>query len=195
MSPRVGLDDAMIMQAAASIADDNGLQSVTLATLAKQLNVRPPSLYNHVNGLPEIRNKLTLIGLQGLHASMQAALANENKPDSDAIPALALAYAQYATEHPGLYEATININAKEHSETIQQEAAKVVELVSSGLRPYLPSTDDEAVIHAVRGFRSLLHGYTSLVLSGGFNMAIDRDASFHYMIRAYMAGIQQQNQQ
>ncbi|GMK37106.1 TetR family transcriptional regulator [Paenibacillus sp. CCS19] len=191
MSPRVGLDDRTIMQAATAIANATGLQSVTLATLAKQLNVRPPSLYNHVDGLPEIRNKLTLLGLQGLQGAMQEALANP-KPDSNAIPALALAYAKYASEYPGLYEATININPNEHPEEIQQEAAKLVELVSSGLRPYVPSADEVVIIHAVRGFRSLLHGYTSLVLSGGFNMGIDRDESFRYMIRAYMAGIKQQ---
>lgn len=191
MSPRVGLDDKTIMQAATAIANETGLQSVTLATLAKQLNVRPPSLYNHVNGLPEIRDKLTLLGLQGLQAAMQHALANQN-PDTDMIPALALAYKKYATEHPGLYEATININPKEHSDVIQQEAAQLVELVSNGLRPYLPDADEDVIIHAVRGVRSLLHGYTSLVLSGGFNMGIDREESFRYMIQAYMAGIKQQ---
>jgi Transcriptional regulator len=192
MSPRVGLDDAIIMQAAAAIANETGLQSVTLASLAKQLNVRPPSLYNHVNGLPEIRNKLTLLGLQGLKAAMQDAVSKRIEPDTDAIPALATAYAKYALEHPGLYEATININTREHSEEIQQKAAELVDLVSSGIRPFLPSADEADLIHAVRGFRSLLHGYTSLIISGGFNMAIDRDESFRYMIRAYMAGIQQQ---
>ncbi|PWV95175.1 TetR family transcriptional regulator [Paenibacillus cellulosilyticus] len=190
MSPRVGLDDAVIMQAAATIADETGLQSVTLATLAKQLNVRPPSLYNHVNGLPEIRNKLTLLGLQGLHEAMQEALSKQKQSDSDAVPGLAIAYAQYAMKHPGLYEATININTREHTEEIQQKAAELVELVSNGLRPYLSSAVEAEIIHAVRGFRSLLHGYTSLILSGGFNMAIDRDESFRYMIRAYIAGIQ-----
>ncbi|MBD3918471.1 WHG domain-containing protein [Paenibacillus sp. PR3] len=193
MSPRVGLDDARIMQAAASIANETGLQSVTLATLAKQLNVRPPSLYNHVNGLPEIRNKLTLLGLQGLQAVMHEAVSKQKQPESGAIPALAIAYAKYAIEHPGLYEATININAREHSEEIQQKAAELVDLVSNGLRPFLPSADEADLIHAVRGFRSLLHGYTSLILSGGFNMAVDRDESFLYMIRAYMAGIQRQS--
>jgi AcrR family transcriptional regulator len=192
MSPRVGLDDAIIIHAAAAIADEAGLQSVTLATIAKQLNVRPPSLYNHVNGLPEIRNKLTMLGLQGLHAAMQEALSKQ-QPNSGVVPVLALAYVRYAMEHPGLYEATININPREHSEAIQQEAAQLVELVSNGLRPYLPQADGSEIIHAVRGFRSLLHGYTSLLLSGGFNMAVDRDESFHYMIRAYMAGIQKQH--
>lgn len=192
MSPRVGLDDAMIMQAAAAIANETGLQSVTLATLAKQLNVRPPSLYNHVNGLPEIQNKLTLLGLQGLQAALQEAILKQEQPDADAIPALAIAYAKYAMLHPGLYEATININTRDHSEEIQQKAAELVDLVSKGLRPFLPSADEAVLIHAVRGFRSLLHGYTSLILSGGFNMAIDRDESFRYMIRAYMVGIQRQ---
>ncbi|OZS77060.1 TetR family transcriptional regulator, partial [Tetzosporium hominis] len=45
MSPRIGLSQKMIVDAAAEIADQEGLNGVTLAALSKKMNVRPPSLY------------------------------------------------------------------------------------------------------------------------------------------------------
>lgn len=50
MSPRIGLTLPKIVETAAEIADTNGIQEVTLASLAQRLGIRSPSLYNHVKG-------------------------------------------------------------------------------------------------------------------------------------------------
>lgn len=50
MSPRIGLTLLKIVETAAEIADANGIQEVTLASLAQRLGIRSPSLYNHVKG-------------------------------------------------------------------------------------------------------------------------------------------------
>lgn len=58
MTPRPGLDLDTILQATTKMADTQGIDEVTLASLAKTLNIRPPSLYNHINGLPALRKSL-----------------------------------------------------------------------------------------------------------------------------------------
>lgn len=50
MSPRIGLTLPKIVETAAEIADTNGIQEVTLASVAQRLGIRSPSLYNHVKG-------------------------------------------------------------------------------------------------------------------------------------------------
>ena len=45
-----GLDHARVVDAAIAIADEDGLEAVTLARVAAALGVRSPSLYNHVDG-------------------------------------------------------------------------------------------------------------------------------------------------
>lgn len=50
MSPRIGLTLPKIVETAAEIADANGIQEVTLVSLAQRLGIRSPSLYNHVKG-------------------------------------------------------------------------------------------------------------------------------------------------
>ncbi len=67
MSPRIGLSQNMIVDAASQIADKEGLNGVTLAVLSKKMNVRSPSLYNHINGLQAIRTELAVSGLTKLY--------------------------------------------------------------------------------------------------------------------------------
>ncbi|MWC27934.1 TetR/AcrR family transcriptional regulator [Paenibacillus sp. MMS18-CY102] len=189
MSPRVGLDLQTITRAAAEIADETGLASVTLATLAQRLNVRSPSLYNHVEGLPGVIEQLTLNGLQQLGQRLEAAGAGLS--GEEAVFSLAKAYSAFALAHPGLYEAT-QIPQRFKTAEIEQAAARVVTFVYEVVKQLLsPTADHATVIHAVRGFRSLLHGFTSLVNEGGLEMPISKEDSFAYMIRAYIAGIRQ----
>ena len=60
--PRAGLNSAAVVEAAARLADSEGLAAVTLAHLAEQLGVRPPSLYAHVASLEDLRRRLAARG-------------------------------------------------------------------------------------------------------------------------------------
>ena len=52
--PRAGLTPEGIVTEAALLADRDGLGALTLADLAAHLGVRSPSLYNHLDGLPDL---------------------------------------------------------------------------------------------------------------------------------------------
>ena len=94
--PRAGLDTEAVVGAAEELADANGLETITLATLARQLGVRPPSLYAHVTGLPDLRRRLAARGARQLAAAMQTAAAGRAR--GDALAAVADAYRSYARE-------------------------------------------------------------------------------------------------
>lgn len=49
--------------------------------------------------------------------------------------------------------------------------------------------DEAAAIHAVRGLRSIVHGFATLELAGGFGLPLDCDESFLRLLRAYVAGL------
>lgn len=182
--PRAGLDPQTVVQAAAELADGHGLENLTLAMLAQKLGIRTPSLYNHVNGLPELHRKLTLHGLNRLGDAL--ARAAMGRSGDDALRAMAEAYLAFARRHPGLYEATQRCLDPQDAE-VRQAAAEAIEpvlrvLEARGLR-------GEAAVHTVRGFRSLLHGFASLEGQGGFGMAVDPDASFRLLVEAFLKGI------
>ncbi len=60
MSHRVGLDHATVVEAAAKLVDEEGIEQLSLGRLAERLGVRTPSLYNHVAGLPGLKHDLAL---------------------------------------------------------------------------------------------------------------------------------------
>jgi len=183
--PRAGLDSQKVMQTAAALADEHGLEKLTLAMLAKKLGIRVPSLYNHVNGLPDLRRKLTIHGLNRLRDALTRAAAGRS--GDDAMRAMAEAYLAFARRHPGLYEATQRQIDRQDAEAAQA-AAEVIEPVLLVLESY--GLKGDAAVHTVRGFRSLLHGFASIERQGGFGMALDLDESFRQLVDIFLKGIQ-----
>src|SRR5437763_16803841 len=66
MSHRVGLDQATVVEAAAKLVDEEGIEQLTLGRLAERLGIRTPSVYNHVAGLPGLKRDLALYCSRGL---------------------------------------------------------------------------------------------------------------------------------
>jgi AcrR family transcriptional regulator len=184
MARSVGIDRAQVVEAAGALADANGLDQLTLAQVAAQLGVRLPSLYNHVAGLAGMRRELALLSLRQLYERMSRAAIG--KAEDTAVIAVAQAYRRYVLEHPGRYAATVRAPAPEDLE-FQQAGQMIIDVVLAVLEPY--GLAEEAAIHAVRGLRSIVHGFATLELAGGFGMALDRDESFLMLLRAFVAGL------
>ncbi|RIX53071.1 TetR/AcrR family transcriptional regulator [Paenibacillus nanensis] len=185
MSPRAGLDLNVIIMQAAELADSEGLESVTLASLAKKLGVRSPSLYNHVEGLPALRSHLAVYGLQLLNEALSHAAGDAI--GYEAVVRIASAYTGFARAHPGLYELTLrapSLDNKEH----ERLADKLVNMFLNILSPY--GLSEEEGIHAVRGLRSLLHGFASIEGHGGFGIPIDIDKSVAFVLHRFLAGLE-----
>jgi AcrR family transcriptional regulator len=55
-----GVELAQVIEAAARVADAEGLHALTMAEVAAALGLRPPSLYSHVDGLKGLRRAMAL---------------------------------------------------------------------------------------------------------------------------------------
>jgi hypothetical protein len=55
------------------------------------------------------------------------------------------------------------------------------------LEPY--KLAEEEAIHAIRGFRSIVHGFLALEAGGAFKMKVDLEASFYWLINLYIANL------
>ncbi len=187
MSPRVGLDRETVVREAAALADVEGLEALTLARLAGKLGIRPPSLYNHVAGLEDLRRELALLGLRDLTERLGRAAVG--RAGEEAVEALAEAYRAYARQRPGLYAASLRAPDPQDSDW-QAAGERVVGIVLAAFAGF-GLRNDEA-LHAVRGLRSALHGFVGLEATGGFGLPLDRDESFRRLIRAYLSGLRVQ---
>jgi len=186
MSRRAGLDQEAVVEAAAKLVDEEGIEQLSLGRLAERLGIRTPSLYNHVAGLPGLKHDLALYCLRDvlnhlLHATI-------GKSRAEAIFAFANAYRAYARETPGRYALTLQAPDPGDRE-LQAVAQQIIKVALVILEPYKLS--EEEAIHAIRGLRSIVHGFISLEGAGGFAMPIDLDASFHWLINVFVAGLDQ----
>lgn len=186
---RIGLDLQAILQTAADVADHDGYDAVTLASLAKRLGIRSPSLYNHVDGLEGLRKKLAIFALQRLTEVLTDAAVGRS--GDEAIRALGYAYVGFARAHPGLYEAALRAPDTRDSD-VQQAGEAIVKLSVRVLEAY--GLTDEAALHAVRGLRSILHGFASLEKFGGFGLPLRIDESLARLLDVFIAGLHVQRQ-
>lgn len=185
MPHRAGLDQASVVEAAAKLVDEEGIEQLALGRLAERLGVRTPSLYNHVAGLPGLKHALALYCLRDLRDRITRATIGKSR--AEAIFALADAFRDYAREAPGRYALTLQAPVPDDQE-LQELARQTVEVVQAVLAPY--RLGEENAIHAIRGLRSIVHGFIALEIAGGFGMPVDRDASFHWLIHQFVAGLE-----
>lgn len=181
---RQGLTSASVTRAAALLADEEGLPAVTLARLAATLDVRPPSLYNHVDGIDALRRSIALVALADLGTAMREAATGRS--GRDALVHVSRAYRAYVLEHPGQYAATATAPPAD-DEAHLAAARDVVEVVLAVLRGWHLEGDD--AIHAARGIRSAIHGFVTLETEGGFGIPLDLDESFDRMIDLLARGL------
>jgi AcrR family transcriptional regulator len=181
--PRAGLDAEAVVAAAAALADEDGLDQLTLAGLAAALGIRTPSLYAHVGGLGDLRARLGARGAREMASTLQAAAAG--RAGVDALRAVAQAYRAYAHAHPGTYGAMQVASDREDN---QAAGAAAVAVFLAVLEAY--GIAGEAAIHAVRAVRSALHGFVALEREGGFGIPLSLDESFATLVAMLDSGLQ-----
>jgi len=174
---RAGLSAEALVDAAAALADREGLEAVTLARLAADAGVRAPSLYAHVDGLDDLRRRLAVRGTRELTAVMREAATG--RAGGDALRAVAGALRGYARRHPGTYLAAQRAPDKDDPEA-QAAGSDAVNVLVAVLDGYGLTGDD--AIHATRAVRSALHGFAVLETGGGFGIKLDLDESFERMV-------------
>ncbi|HUE25822.1 MAG TPA: TetR-like C-terminal domain-containing protein [Solirubrobacteraceae bacterium] len=183
--PRAGLDTAAVVDAAATIADAEGLEALTLAGLAAALGVRAPSLYAHVDGLEDLRRRLGARGARGLADALGRAAAGRS--GTEALEAVADAYRAYARAHPGSYAAAQRARELSGSDEAIAAATAAVDVVLAVLRGYGLEGDD--AVHATREIRAALHGFVLLEAVDGFAIDLSIDESFRRLVATLDAGL------
>jgi AcrR family transcriptional regulator len=181
---RAGLDAERVVDAAAALADADGLQRLSVARIAERLGVRAPSLYAHVDGLPDLRARLAVRGARSLRDRLLQAAAG--RAGRDALRATADAYRDFAREHPGLYAAIQDGSVSEVPE-VQAAASAAVEIMFSVMRGY--GLEGEAAVHGVRVLRAAVHGFVELQARHGFNLPVSPEVTWERMIAMLDRGL------
>ncbi len=185
MAKRRNLNRDKVIERAAELADGAGRpEAVTLTALAAALDVRVPSLYNHVANLDDLQLGMAVYAGRLLIGRLRA--ETMGLVGWEAILAMAHAYRSFSEAHPGLYPLLVTAPDPEDAvrTAVAQEILQLFLLLmaSCGLQ-------GDVALHAIRGLRSVVHGFIMLEAAAGFKMALDTDESFERVVETYLKGL------
>jgi AcrR family transcriptional regulator len=188
MPRRKRLDKLSVIQAAIELLNEEGAAGLTMSRLAVRLGVQTPSLYNHISGLPGLYRELALTNARALAERLtDSAIGKSGRP---ALVAMARVYRSYINEFPSLYQVSLqssaNLAVVDEELRIAEERAVRIGLAVIGSF----GLEGEDAIHAVRGLRSMVHGFATLEVSGGFGLPLDCDESFDRLVEYFMRGLE-----
>ena len=139
------------MHAAAVIADEGGIEGLSLASVAEKLGVRPPSLYHHVDGLESLRRTLAIHGANELRETF--AVAAKGLRGKKALLAVARAYRAFAKKHPGQLASMLPAPRQTDDEELYKALAAPVAEIMRILTDV--GIDGDDAVHVVRALRKL----------------------------------------
>lgn len=171
--PRQKLSFDIVVREACALADEHGLDAVTVSAVARRLEVQAPSLYAHVRDVAALKDGIAEAALGELGRRISAEIAGRS--GSDALRGLAGAHRTFAREAPGRWQ---SLQRRVGSAVADSEAAgSLVSLMRAVLHGYgLPEGEQ---VHAIRLLGGAINGYLSLEQSGNFaHSDPDPDASW-----------------
>ena len=188
MATRTRLTKMAVVQAAAELINTEGSDALSLNRLAEKLEVRTPSLYNHMDGLPGLQRELAVMNARLLADRLSGAAIGRS--GAELFMDVAGAFRNYVKEYPGLYMSTLRSSGNQAlpDENLMREEGRALKvglavMASLGLQ-------GEDAIHALRAFRSMVHGFATLEVAGGFGLPEDCDESFRRLVEYLVAGLQ-----
>ena len=141
-----------VIKATSDLADEKGLNNVSLKAVAQKLNIRTPSLYNHIESLDNLLLEVAHNGMRDMNERMMKIAVG--KIGKEAIKLVSIEYLNYMIEHPGVYE------------TIQWAVWHGTEETATIFNNYLNKDKTLEILNMLTG---IIHGYTTLQLGNAFS--------------------------
>ena len=178
------ISDELIIETAARLSNEVGLDNLSLKIIAEELNIKSPSLYNHISSLDEIKERLMLYGWKQLGEKViESAVGIAGY---DALKNMCYAFYDYATNNKGVFTAMLWYN-KFESEEKNEATTKLFSLLFRVLQPL--NISDNNIEHIIRTLRGFLEGFVLLVNNNAFGNPISIKESFDLSLEIIIKGI------
>ncbi|MFP5384009.1 MAG: TetR/AcrR family transcriptional regulator [Gammaproteobacteria bacterium] len=164
-----------LLAAAERVLERDGLEKFTLRACAREAGVSHAAPAHHFGDLAGMTSVLAVRAFERLSAFMDR-YAAEAAPDPRAmLPAMGVAYIDFALRHPGMYRLMFRIEANRTGDAVLQQAAadchgRLTNSVRAVLAEQRAAPPDEARVREASALAwSVVHGFSSLALDGLFD--------------------------
>lgn len=176
------IDREAVIHLARQMIEDEGLENLSLARLAKALKVSAPSFYKHFDSKDALLRAVNLETTRALVAALET--ITELSDAQSRLVAMARNYRAFVQAHPRTYAlAFSNLSPDMRPDPAQLEALAIPLQQQVAL-----ITGQVNSLAALRGFWALIHGFCMLEINLQFQRGGDLEAAFTRSVEAYIAG-------
>ena len=180
--PRQGLTRRAVVEAAVQMIEADGLDRFSLRELARTLQVKPASLYNHVKSADDLHTEIGYYAIACMKEAQLAAI--DGKTGDEAVLALAMAYYRFGKEHPELYRVILSLPMI-RNDALQTAAGDIVEPIMRAMDAYELTLEQK--MHLQRVLRSILHGFLTQEAAGCFrHFPVELSESLQMALRGFL---------
>jgi AcrR family transcriptional regulator len=168
-----------VLQAAEAIVDRDGWRHLSMTSLAAELGVKVPSLYNHTPSLETLQGELQNRALAAIGRTLRDAAMGKTREAG--MRALAAALRRFALEHPGRYDLAMREPVDRNGfveASLGATAAYRAVLASYGVN------DEDLVLQLT--FFAALHGVLVLESTGLFQDTVDGAVVYEQVLTAML---------
>ncbi len=178
------INNELIIETSACIVNKIGLENLSLKIIAEELNIKSPSLYNHISSLDEIKSRLMVYGWKHMEEKMLDSAIGVS--GYEALRNMCYVFYDYATSNKGVFTAMLWYNKYENAEK-EDATRKLFNMLFKVMKPL--NISDDNINHIVRTLRSFLEGFSLLVNNNAFGNPISIKESFDVSLEIIMNGI------
>ena len=179
--PRKGLNKKAVIDEAIELIRDKGNQAFSINELARRLDIKPASLYNHIQNIDDLTDEIGS-RIAAMLRNVEAEAINGKKRE-EALIALCNAYHSFALENAELYKVNMGRQLVGH-DFEKAKKGEIVDPMMKILSEY--DLDDDHKMHWHRILRAMLHGYVSQEFGGKFQR---NEQTFQKAIHAIFWGL------
>ncbi len=178
-------DRAQVVAAAISCLEE-GTDTLSLASVARRMGIKPPSLYNHVRNIDDLNFAVMVEGNRQLATALEDAIRDVYVP-REVLLGLALAIRSWVLENTAIYAVMSRARPNHDDPEFAVVAHRVLDLFRRPLGQLGIEGDDAT--HAIRGLRAAMHGFVLLEAAGQFQLDLSTEASYRWLIETTLRGL------
>lgn len=175
-----------IVDAALAVLAAEGAEALGFNRVARQLGVKPPSLYNHVENDADLRRRVAIRGWALLAEAAERA-RGERSPEQE-LRRFGQVFRDFARANAGLYAVMRSTRLAPADPLFQPVQARMLAMFEGPLEGL--GVPERMRVHAVRALRAAVEGFVGLEHAEQFQLGADVDRSFEYLLDTLIAGFE-----